>query len=69
MTFRIIVSYQGNRIGKPLYADGNTALEAINTVESRLGLNAPQVSIDKATGKMVVVGFHGYHFSARQISE
>ena len=65
--YAVRVFFQGVQQGGVLYAKAGTALEAMNEVEARLGLRPPRVSIDKSTGDMAVVGWHGHEFKARKL--
>jgi len=65
--YAVRVFFQGAQKGGVLYAKAGTALEAMNEVEARLGLKPPRVSIDKSTGDMTVVGWHGHEFKARKL--
>ena len=66
--YAVRVFKRGVQEGGELYAKAKTALEAMNEVEARLGLKPPRVSVDKSTGDMLVVGWHGHEFRARIVT-
>ena len=65
--YAVRVFKQGVQQGSPLKVEAPAALEAMNEVEARLGLKPPRVSIDKSTGDMTVVGWHGHEFRAKKL--
>ncbi len=45
---------QGIQQGRPLYVEARSALEAMNEVETRLGLEPVCATFDRDSGKMIV---------------
>ena len=66
--YAVRVFVQGTQQGGLLFVTARSALDAMNEVETRLGLKPPSAYIDKETGKMLVTDWHGYEFKARQVA-
>ena len=66
--YAVRVFKAGKQEGGVLKAMANTSLEACNAIEGKLGLKPPRVSVDKSTGEMMVVGWHGYEFKAKLLA-
>ena len=64
--YAVRVFEQGIRRGRSIYVEAQSAREAIDEIEARLGLKPPSVSVDEDTGKMVA-DWHGYEFKARRM--
>ena len=66
-TYAVSVYKCGVQQGRKLTIQAVDGLEACNTVEVKLGLKPPEVSIDVRTGKLSVAHWHGYEFRARLV--
>jgi hypothetical protein len=65
--YAVRVFEHGVQRGVALRVPARSALEAMNQVESRLGLKPAMVRIDDETGRMTVVDWHGYEFKAKRL--
>jgi hypothetical protein len=65
--YAVRVFKQGVQQRSPLNVEAPAALEAMNEVETRLGLRPPRVSVDKSTGELFVTGYHGHEFRAKKL--
>ena len=65
--YAVRVFKQGLPVGDEMYAEGEDANQAMDEVEARLGLEPPKISVDKSTGKLTVIGWHGFEFRAKKL--